>query len=64
MWRLRTFELCDFISEALKYSNCIINPSEYLEENQKICLHHYHQAHLVHYFDQEQMQLLTIHCRI
>ena len=41
-------------SKQLKYSNCIVNSSKYLDENQKIRFHHYCLARLIHHFDQDQ----------
>ena len=47
-------------TNQLKYSNCTVNPSKNLEENQEICFHHYRQAHSIHYFDQDQTPLIII----
>ena len=48
-----------------KYSNCAVYPSKY-GKNKEIHVHHHRQACLIHYFGQEQIQLLTqvIQCRI
>ena len=53
-------------TERSKYSNCTVNLSKYLEENQKICFHHHHQACLIHCFGLDQTPLLmhVIQCRI
>ena len=54
-------------TEWSKYSTCMVNPSKYGKENQGIHFHHHHrQAHLIHYFGQEQTPLLmhVIQCRI
>ena len=37
-------------NKRLKYSNCTITTSKYLEENQEINFHYHRQAHLIHYF--------------
>ena len=39
-------------TKQLKYSNCTVNPNK---ENQEIHFRHYHEAHSIHYFDQNQM---------
>ena len=41
-----------------KYSNCTVNPSEYLKENQAIHFHHYCQVCLIYYFNQDQTPIL------
>ena len=53
-------------TEWSKYSNCTVIPSKYGKENQWIHFHHHCQAHLIHYFGQEQVPLLkyVIQCRI
>ena len=52
-------------TEQSKYSNCTVT-SKYGKENQVMHFHHHHQAHLIHYFCQEQMPLIMhmIQCRI
>ena len=54
------FEVCDCAStKQSKYSNCTVNPSKYLEENQEIRFHFHHhcQVRLIYYFDQDCMPL-------
>ena len=45
-------------TEQSQCSDCTVNLSKYLE-NQQICFHHHCQAHLIHYFDQDKTPLLT-----
>ena len=59
------FEMSDYALSntnqlIMKHCNCTVNPKN-LEENQdqEICSHHHRQAHLIHYFDQDQTPLLT-----
>ena len=63
------FEMCScvlYCTENSKYSNCTVSSLKHLEDNQEICFHHHLKAHLIHYFNQDQM-LLVMHmtqCRI
>ena len=43
---LKSASVQDSSTKQLKYSNCIVNSSKYLEENQKIPFHHYTVEHV------------------
>ena len=61
------FEVCNSVlsnTTRSKYSNCTINSLK--QENREICFYYHCEAHLIHYFDQDQTPLLmhVIQCRI